>query len=144
MKEDKSFKWKSKDINVSKLSNEEIWKIFILNKISPYLTKLTKYPPFSLLWQDRRFHYKHKKTTEADDLIIKIAGEKGFWFKLFSYDEDELYINIVGKFQPLKTASSKDELYEYLRKSTENLGFYINDFEDGKVKISIIQEKPSE
>ena len=141
MNEVKSFTWKAPDKKVSELSDKEVVIIYILKKISPYLTSLTKFFPFSLLWQDRRFHYKHKKITDADDLIIKIAGEKDFWFKLFSYDEDDRFLNIVGKFVPLKKDSNKDKLFQYFRKKMENEDFYINDLDDGRVKISLMQKR---
>ena len=131
----------SSDLNLfSELSDKEIVVIYILKKINPYLTSLTRFFPFSLLWKDRRFHYKHKQITDADDLIIKIAGEKGFWFKLFSYDEDDRFLNIVGKFVPLKKDSNKETLFQYMRAKMENEDFFINDLEDGKVKISLIQK----
>ncbi len=141
MNKDKSYTWNAPDKEVSQLSSKEIVIIYILKKISPYLTTLTRFFPFSLLWQDRRFHYKHKKIADADDLIIKIAGEKDFWFKLFSYDEDDRFLNIIGKFIPLKKDSSKDKLFQYFRKKMENEDFYINDLEDGRVKISLMQKK---
>ena len=141
MNEDKSYTWKRLDKEVSKLSDKEIVIIYILKKISPYLTNLTRFFPFSLLWQDRRFHYKHKKVLDADDLIIKIAGEKDFWFKLFSYDEDDRFLNIIGKFIPLKKDSNKDKLFQHFRKKMENEDFYINSLEDGRVKISLMQKK---
>ena len=141
MNEAKSFTWKGLDKKVNELSDKEIVIIYILKKTSPYLTSLTKFFPFSLLWQDRRFHYKHKKVLDADDLIIKIAGEKDFWFKLFSYDEDDCFLNIIGKFIPLKKDSNEDELFEHFRKKMENEDFYINSLEDGRVKISLMQKK---
>jgi len=141
MSEAKSYTWKGPDKKVSKLSDKEIVIIHILKKISPYLTILTRFFPFSLLWQDRRFHYKHKKVVDADDLIIKIATEKDFWFKIFSYDEDGRFLNIIGKFVPLKKDSNKDILFQYFRKKMGNGDFYINDLEDGRVKISLIQKK---
>ncbi len=136
MNESKSYTWKSPDKKVSELSDKEILIIYIFKRIDPYLTSLTRFFPFSLLWQDRRFHYKHKRITDADDLIIKIAGEKGFWFKLFSYDEDGRSLNIIGKFVPLKKDSNKDILFEYFRKKMEDEDFYINNLADGRVKIS--------
>lgn len=139
MNKTKSYTWESPDKKVSKLSDKEIVIIYILKKIGPYLTNITRFFPFSLLWQNRRFHYKHKKTTDADNLIIKLAGEKDFWFKLFSYDEDDHFLNIIGKFVPLKKDSNKDKLFQYFRKKTEKEGFYINDLEDGKVKISLMK-----
>ena len=126
---------------VSELSNKEIAIIYIFKKISPYLTILTRFFPFSLLWQDRRFHYRHKKITDADDLIIKIAGEKDFWFKLFSYSEDDRFLNIVGKFVPNKKGSDKESLFQHFREKMKDEDFYINDLEDGRVKISLIQRK---
>ena len=141
MNEDKSYTWKGLDKKVSELSDKEVVIIYIFKKIRPYLTNLTRFFPFSLLWQDRRFHYKHKKVLDADDLIIKIAGEKDFWFKLFSYDEDDRFLNIIGKFIPLKKDSNKDKLFQHFRKKMENEDFYINSLEDGRVKISLMQKK---
>ncbi len=141
MNESKSYTWKAPDKKVSELSDKEIVMIYFFKKINPYLTKITRFFPFSLLWQDRRFHYKHKRTTEADDLIIKIAGEKGFWFKLFSYDEDGRFLNIIGKFVPLKKDSNKDALFQYFREKMEDEDFYINDLPDGRVKISLVQSQ---
>src|ERR1700682_6514570 len=106
--ESKSYTWKAPDKKVSELSDKEIIILNILKMINPYLTILTRFFPFSLLWQDRRFHYTHKRTTDADDLIIKIAGEKGFWFKIFSYNVDDHFLNIIGEFVPLKKDSNKD------------------------------------
>ena len=138
MNKDKSYTWTAPDKKVSELSDKEVLIIYALKKINPYLTTLTRFFPFSLLWQDRRFHYKHKKITDADDLIIKIAGEKGFWFKLFSYNEDDRLLNIIGKFVPLKKDSNKEKLFQHFRKKMEDEDFYINDLEDGSVKISFI------
>jgi len=141
MNKDKSYTWNSPDKKVSQLSDKEIVIIYIFKKIGPYLSTLTRFFPFSLLWQDRRFHYKHKRITDADDLIIKIAGEKGFWFKLFSYDEDDHFLNITGKFVPEKKGSNKEELFQYFREKMEDKDFYINDLQDGRVKISLIQSQ---
>jgi len=140
MDKDKSYTWSSPDKKVSELSDKELVRIYIFKIISPYLTSLTRFFPFSLLWQDRRFHYKHKRITGADDLIIKIAGEKGFWFKLYSYDEDDHFLNITGKFVPLKKDANKDTLFQYFRKKMEDEDFYINDLPEGRVKISLIQK----
>lgn len=141
MKENKSYKWSSPDKKVSELSDIEFLIIYILKQISPFLTNLTRFFPFSLLWQDRRIHYKHKKMVDADDLIIKIAAEKDFLFKLLSYDSDDHFLNIIGKFVPLKKGSDRDKLLQYFRQKMENEDFYINDLEDGKVKISLMLKK---
>jgi len=140
MNEDKSYTWNSPDKKVSELSDKEIVIINILKMVNPYLTTLTRFFPFSLLWQDRRFHYKHKKITDADDLILKIAGEKGFWFKLYSYDEDDHFLNITGKFVPIKKGANKNTLFQYFREKMEDEDFYINDLPEGRVKISLIQK----
>lgn len=133
----KIYNWEGADKKSSDLSDKEIIEIYFLKKVSPYLTFLTGFFPFSLLWQDRRFHYKHRRATEADDLIIKMAGEKDFWFKLFSYDEDNLFLNVIGKFTPLKKGASKDKLIEYFRVKMEKEDFYINELENGNIKISL-------
>lgn len=141
MNEDKSYTWESPDKKVSELTDKEVFIIYVLKKISPYLTTLTRFFPFSLLWQDRRFHYKHKKIVDADDLIIKIAGEKDFWFKLFSYNEDNNFLSVTGKFVPLKKRSNKDGLFQYFREKMKDQDFYINDLSDGKVKISFMLKR---
>ena len=141
MNEDKSYTWKRLDKEVSKLSDKEIVIIYILKKISPYLTNLTRFFPFSLLWQDRRFHYKHKKVADVDDLIIRIATEKGFWFKIFSYNENNSFLNITGKFVPLKKDADKDKLLRYLRKKIKKEDLYINELDEGTVKISLMQKE---
>ena len=138
MNKDKSYTWIGPDKKVSELSDKEVLIIYALKKICPFLTTLTKFFPFSLLWQDRRFHYKHKKVTDADDLIIKIAGEKGFWFKLFSYDEDDRFLNITGKFVHIEKGSNKEKLFQHFREKMKDEDFYINDLEDGNVKISFM------
>lgn len=141
MNEDNSYTWKSPDKKVSELSDKEIVKINIFKMISPYLTNLTRFFPFSLLWQDRRFHYKHKKSVDADDLIIKMAGEKDFWFKLFSYNEDDQFLNIIGKFVSFKKGSDKESLFKHFREKMKDEDFYINDLEDGRVKISFMLKR---
>jgi len=141
MNEDKSYTWESPDKKASELSDKEVLIIYALKKIGPFLTTLTRFFPFSLLWQDRRFHYKHKKITDADDLIIKIAGEKGFWFKLFSYNEDNNFLSVTGKFVPLKKGSNKDDLFQHFREKMKDQDFYINDLSDGKVKVSFMLKK---
>lgn len=141
MNKDKSYTWESPDKKVSELSDKEVFIIYVLKKIGPFLTTLTRFFPFSLFWQDRRFHYKYKKIVEADDLIIKMAGEKGYWFKLFSYNEDDHFLNVIGKFIPLKKDSNKECLFQHFREKIENQDFYINDLSDGKVKISFMQKK---
>lgn len=141
MSREKNFVWISPDKKVSELTSKEIVIIYIFKKISPYLTKITRFFPFSLLWQDRRFHYKHKRTTEADDLTIKIAGEKGFWFTLFSYDADDRSLNIIGKFTPLRKGARKDTLFRHFREKMEKEEFYINELADGSVKLSFIQKQ---
>ena len=70
-----------------------------------------------------------------------MAGEKGFWFKLFSYSEDDRFLNIVGKFVPNKKGSDKESLFQHFREKMKDEDFYINDLEDGRVKISLIQRK---
>ena len=140
MNDSNSYKWKGIDKKIDELSDKEIVIIYILKKISPYLTSLTRFFPFSLFWQDRRFHYKHKKIVEADDLIIKIAGEKDFWFKLMSYDEDKKFLNVIGKFVPLTKNSDLDKLLHYFRYKMEKEDFYINTMENGSVKISLIRK----
>ncbi len=141
MNKSKSYTWVSPDIKVSELSKKQIFRILLFKEISPLLTALTRFFPFSLLWQDRRFHYMHKKITDADDRIIKIAGEKGFWFKLLFYDEDNLSLHMVGKFVPFKKGADQDTLFQYFRKQFEEEDFYINDLADGSVKLSFLQKK---
>ncbi len=98
MEDSEKYNWKGADKKISELTEKEVILIYFFKKISPFLTFITKYFPFSLLWQDRRFHYKFKEVDEMDNLIIKIASEKGFWFKFYSFEKDKQFLKITGKF----------------------------------------------
>lgn len=139
MIEPKSYKWKGVDIKVKDLTSQKVLEIYFFKITSPLITKLTRYFPFSLLWQDKRFHYKHKRVTEADDLIIKIAKENGFWFKLLSYDEDDQFLNLYGKFTELKKNLNRSKVLQIYRDKMNNENFYINSIQNGKVKISLMK-----
>lgn len=54
---------------------------------------------------------------------MKMAGEKGFWFKLFSYDEDDRFLNIIGKFVPNKKGSDKESLFQHFREKMKDEDF---------------------
>lgn len=140
MNNSNSYKWKGVDKKISQLSDKEILEIFIFKQLSPYITFLTRFFPFSFFWQDRRFHHKHRTIVELDDLIIKTAGEKDFWFKIISYEKDDRFLNVVGKFTPLKKNASKSKLLEYFRLKMTDKDFYINELEDGNIKISLLNK----
>lgn len=137
MDESKTYYWKGKDKKLKDFTKKELLSYYFFDTISPFLTLITRYFPFSLLWQDRRFHFKHKKMNDTDDLILKIAGEKGFWFKLISYTQDDNFLNVIGRFEPRKENANKNNLFQYFRKKMKDHNFYINDIEDNNVKITL-------
>jgi hypothetical protein len=113
--------------------------IYFLKQIIPFLTFITQYFPFSLLWQDRRFHYRFKEVTEADDRIIKIAAKKDFWFQLLSYERDKKFLKIVGKFIPLKKGLQEEEIMRYFEKTLAKEDIYINKLDVETVRISFVR-----
>ena len=135
---DGKFDWKGKDKKISELTTQEILLVYFLKKISPFLSFITRYFPFSLLWQDRRFHYRFKDVVEMDDLIIKTGSEKGFWFKFLTFERYNKLLVIVGKFIPIKKKHKKDALIQHLKSVFSNRNIYISDQENDTVKFSII------
>lgn len=132
------FVWKGKDKKISELTDTEILEIYFIRKISPFLTLITKYFPFSLLWQDRRFHYRFKDVVEMDDLITKTCSEKGFWFKFLTFERYNKLLVIVGKFIPIKEKLKKDDLIQHLKSVFSNRNIYISEQDKGTIKFSII------
>lgn len=121
-----SYKWTGVDKKVDDLTDKEVLEILILKKILPFLTFITRYFPFSLLWRDRRFHFRFKEIAEADDRIISIASKKGFWFKLFSFEREDRFFIIFGQFVPVKKNASEKKLIEYFEKVFEKENIYIS------------------
>jgi len=135
---DGKFDWKSKDKKISELTNVEILEIYFFKKISPFLTFITKYFPFSLFWRDRRFHYKYKDVVEMDDLIVKIATEKKFWFKFLSFEKYNGLLIIIGKFIPVKKSLKEDVLIRHFESYFADKNIYISKHDKETVKFSTV------
>lgn len=137
MQQDVRYYWKVKDINVKNLSNGEYLIILLKNKLLTFLTFLTRYYPFSLLWQDRRFHYKFMEFSKADDFIIKIANKNHYLFKLLTIEKSSNFISTIGTFVPSKKGYNNTDMVNYFRESVSDRDIFINELEDGKVNIKI-------
>lgn len=138
---DAKFDWKSKDKKINELTSKEILVIYFLKKISPFLTFITHYFPFSLFWQDRRFHYRFKDVVEMDDLIVKITSEQGFWFKFLTFEKYRKLLIIMGKFIPLKKNLKKDDLIKHFESIFAKKNIYISKQDKDIVKFSILSRK---
>lgn len=138
---EENYRWIGPDKKVKDLTDKEIIEINLFKLISPYLTVLTRYFPFSLLWRDRRFHFRFKEITEADDRIIAIASKKGFWFKLFSFEREERFFIIYGQFIPEKKKADEKKLIEHFEKEFENENIYISKPDAKTVKISFLKNR---
>lgn len=138
--QDEKYNWQGVDRRVSELTNKEVLEIYIFKQIAPFLTFITKYFPFSLLWQDRRFHHKFKEVSEKDDLIIVTAKQKNFWFKFLYFESDEKFLRLIGKFIPLKEGLKEEELLRYFEKTFSNEDIYINKLDDETFKISFVRK----
>lgn len=134
------YTWGSEDKRTDELSDKEILWIYFLKKITPFLTFITRFFPFSLLWRDRRFHYRFKEVVEADDLIMKIASKKRFWFKILSFEREEKFLRIVGKFTPLRKGAKKGKLMEHFEKIFADEGVYVQRRNDNTVQFLFIRE----
>lgn len=134
------YTWGSEDIKIAKLSAKEILWISFLTKATPFLTFITRFFPFSLLWRDRRFHYRFKEVVEADDLIMKIASKKRFWFKILSFEREEKFLRIIGKFTPLKKVAKKEKLMEHLKKTFADEDVYIQNRNDNTVQFLFVRK----
>lgn len=132
------FEWKSKDKKISELTNTEIIEVYFFKKLSPFLTVLTKYFPFSLLWRDRRFYYKYKDVVEMDDLIVKIATKNKFWFKFISFERYNRLLVIIGKFIPIKKNLKEDVLIRHFESYFADKKVYIIKQDKGTIKFSTI------
>lgn len=137
MQQSVKYYWKGKDIKVRNLSEKEFLFILLKNKLIPILTFVTRYYPFSLLWEDRSFHYKFMEFSKVDDFIIKIARKKNYWFKLLASEKDSNFINTTGMFVPSKRGRNSSDMVNYFRESVSDRDIFINELEDGKVNIKI-------
>ena len=140
MEDFEELKWTGKDIKTSDLTNGEIYRIIFFNKFSPFLTFITRYYPFSLLWKDRRFHFKYKEIAEADDRILEIAKKNGFWFKFLYFERNSNLLIIFGKFIPVEKGVKEDKLIENFEKVFEKENVYISKPDTKTVKISFIKQ----
>lgn len=131
--------WKGKDFKISELSDVELIRYHIMRLLAPFLTLLTRYYPFSLLWQDRRFHYRYKEVNDADERIIVLANKNGFWFKLSSYQRNRNILIIYGRFIPVKKGVNEDKLIEKFENAFKNEGAYISKPDAKTVKFSFIK-----
>lgn len=139
MGETERLEWIEPNKTIDDLSSLEILELYLFKQISPYLTRITRYFPFSLLWRHRRFHYRFKEITEAHERIIDIASKHGFWFKLFSFEREERYFIIFGQFVPQKKNVSENKLIEYFQKVVVNENIYISKPDSKTVKISLFK-----
>lgn len=139
MDNSEKYYWKGKDKKVSELSDKEVIKIYFFKKVGPFLTFITRYFPFSLLWQDRRFHNKFKEVNEMDDLIVETASKKGFWFKFLSFERDSKFLTIIGKFIPEKKGIKEGDLIKYLEKVFASRNIYISKQDTETVKFLIVR-----
>lgn len=137
MQQSVRYNWKGKDIKLGSLSDKDYFIILLKNKLLPFLTFLTRYYPFSLLWQDRRFHYKFMEFSKVDDFIIKIANKNNYWFKLFASEKDSNFINTTGMFIPSKKSDDSKDMVNYFRESVADRDIFINELDDGKINIKI-------
>lgn len=131
--------WKGKDFKISELSDIEFIRYIIMRLLAPFLTFLTRYYPFSLLWQDRRFHYRYKEVNDADERIITLANKNGFWFKLSSYQRNRNLLIIYGRFIPVKKGVKEYKLIEKFENAFRNEGAYISKPDTKTVKFSFLK-----
>lgn len=125
-----------------------VWDILVLrleNKFAPYITRLTRYFPLSFLWQTRAFHFKYKEINEVLDRIHDIAGEKGFSFNLFFYDQDDRFLILYGQFDPKKkNVGDIHELFAHFQKCYENENSYITDLNEKRTAKFVFVRKTDE
>ncbi len=139
MQDPESYKWIGEDISSKKLSSKEIilYQLFLL--ITPFLTMLTYFYPFSKIWQGRRFHYNFSEVTSRDEQIIKIANNSLFWFRLIGFERNEKFLIIYGKFVPVSKKAKSDRLFANIHKSFEKEDVYITRLENEEVKFVFVR-----
>lgn len=131
--------WKGKDLKLSDLSDIELIRYNILRLIIPYVAFFTRYYPFSLLWRDRKFHYRYKEVNDADERIITLANKNGFWFKFSTFQRNRNILIIYGRFIPVKKGVKEDKLIEKFENAFKNEGAYISKPDAKTVKFSFIK-----
>lgn len=130
MKEEKFF-WYRDYRKPKDLTDWDYLFLYLEIKFAPYITRLTRYFPFSFLWRTRRFHYKFKEVNGAVDRIREIADTKGFWFNLFFYERDDRFLILYGQFDPKKKkVGDINELFAQFQKLYENENSYITPLEE--------------
>jgi hypothetical protein len=72
-----------------------------------------------------------------DELIVKIAKEKEFWFRFLSFERYNELLIILGKFIPLKKNLKKDDLIRHFESSFTGKNIYISKQDQETVKFSI-------
>ncbi len=130
MKEEQFF-WQRDYRKPKDLTTWEALGILLMREISPYLTRLTRYVPFSLFCRSYGFHYRFKEVNEAVYRIQDIAAVKGFWFTLFLYQRDERFLIIFGQFEAKrKNVGDLAELFSHFQKLFEHENSYVTPLEE--------------
>ena|SRR3989344_8149038 len=131
--------WKGKDLKLSELSDIELIRYSIMRLLAPFLTFLTRYYPFSLFWQDRRFHHRYKEVNDADERIITFANKNGFWFKFSTFQRNRNVLIIYGRFIPVKKGVKENKLIEKFENVFKNEGAYISKPDTKNVKFTFLK-----
>jgi uncharacterized membrane protein len=127
----------------SKNSNFQIESIFLFKVLSSklyfYLGKmqmifiswLTQYYPFSLLWQDRLFHANNLRVRDLMDEMAVVSKKSGLSIMLYGGGYFSDYSEIEGKFT--KRVHSKNESMKKLEKCLQSKyeALYVRNTEKG-------------
>jgi hypothetical protein len=111
--------------------------ILLLRYTQTVVTRLTKYYPFSLLFQNRIVHYQYRHICEVLDVIYDLPYKTSQYFQVTDYDMDQYFVYVDGQFTTRKREQAIIKLHKKLIKHFGDQNVFISEFQNlDRIKVA--------
>lgn len=110
--------------------------------INKFVPVITKYYPFSLLFQNKLIHHKYTKERSLSDYIEKTMTKKGYPFNVKGVGRDNYFITFHGYFFKGRTKKGDRVLLKIVESKLklEKGSIYLRDSDKNRVRIIVPTE----
>lgn len=110
--------------------------------IHKFVPVITKYYPFSLLFQNKLIHYKYTKERNLSDYIEKSMTKNGYPFNVKGVERDKYFITFHGLFFKGRTKNGDSVLFKIIESKLklEKGSIYLRDNDKNMVRIIVPTE----
>lgn len=110
--------------------------------INKFVPVITKYYPFSLLFQNKLIHYKYTRERNLSDYIEKAMTKNGYPFNVKGVGRDNYFITFHGYFFKGRTKKGDSVLSKIVESKLklEKGSIYLRDDDKNRVRIIVPTE----